>query len=73
MVFMLKDPFEETGQWWVPEKPDDKIYGTLRYSPTDIELVLSGTLDDVRAKDLVTGAAQPLSVQRFFGRRDQVS
>ena len=24
MEFMLKDSFEVTGQWWVPEKPDDK-------------------------------------------------
>ncbi len=56
LEFMLKDPFEVTGQWWVPEKPDDKFYGTLRYSPTNIELELSGTLDDVKAKELVAGS-----------------
>ncbi|MGI8978654.1 MAG: HEPN domain-containing protein [Pirellulaceae bacterium] len=56
--FMLKDPFEVTGQWWVPEKADDKIYGTLRYLPTDIELELSGTLDDVTARELVAGSPE---------------
>ncbi len=53
--FMLKDAFEVTGQWWVPEKLDEKLYGTLRYSPTNIELELSGTLDDVTAKELLAG------------------
>ena len=58
MEFMLKDAFEVTGEWWVPEKPDDKVHGTLRYSPTDIELELSGSLDDVTVKDLVAGSSK---------------
>lgn len=54
--FMLKDAFEVTGRWWVPGKPDEKLYGTLRYSPTKIELELSGTLDEVTAEELVAGS-----------------
>src|SRR4051812_26803841 len=54
--FMLKDAFEVTGQWWLLEKPDEKLYGTLRYSPTKIELELSGTLDEVTSGEIVTGS-----------------
>ena len=53
--FMLADSFDVTGEWWLPERPTEKLYGTLRYSPTNIELELSGTLDEVPAGDLMVG------------------
>jgi hypothetical protein len=51
--FLLADSFEVTGEWWLPEKPAEQLNGTLRYSPTNIELELSGTLDDVTTADLM--------------------
>lgn len=54
--FMLADSFEVTGEWWLTEKPTEKLYGTLCYSPTNIELELSGTLDEVTAGDLMDGS-----------------
>lgn len=56
MELMLNDAFEATGQWWLPHQPADKLYGTLRYSPANIELELSGMLDDETAKDLAAGS-----------------
>ena len=54
--FMLSDSFEVTGEWWLPEEADAKLYGTLRYSPTNIELELSGTLDESKIADLKSGS-----------------
>ena len=54
--FKLADSFEVTGEWWLPERPDEKLYGTLRYSPNEIELELSGTLDEVTTPDLMAGS-----------------
>lgn len=53
--FMLAEVFEVTGEWWLPDRPDDKVHGTLRYTHTDIELELSGSLETVPAEDLMGG------------------
>lgn len=37
--------FQSTGLWYLPSKPDEKIAGTLRYSPDDgLHLSLTGSL-----------------------------
>ncbi len=56
--FMLDDEFERTGRWWLPDKPEDQLHGTLRYSQSQIELELSGTFDDVAATELLGGSAE---------------
>ena len=56
--FMLADSFEATGEWWLREKPQAKIHGTLRYSHTNIELELSGSLDDVTAEKFLVGGSK---------------
>lgn len=39
--------FEEKGHWWLPEYPEDKVIGTLKFSPeTGIELDLMGDFED---------------------------
>ncbi|MEX0937332.1 MAG: HEPN domain-containing protein [Pirellulales bacterium] len=56
--FMLADAFEVTGTWWLPEKPDEPLYGTLRYRPPLIELELDGTFGNVASADLTPGAPE---------------
>jgi len=56
--FMLADSFEATGEWWLRENPEAKIHGTLRYSHTNIELELSGSLDNVTAEEFLVGGSK---------------
>ncbi len=42
--FPLAEPFEETGRWWLPEKPDAVITGILKYQQDEISLELNGIL-----------------------------
>ncbi|MBN8626285.1 MAG: hypothetical protein J0M17_12430 [Planctomycetes bacterium] len=51
--FMLGESFSATGRWWLPENPDVKVYGTLNYSRTKIELVLSGEFETVPLEKLM--------------------
>ena len=40
----LSNSFSLGGYWWLPDKPDQKIYGTLRYQPEAApELTLEGS------------------------------
>jgi hypothetical protein len=55
--YMLNDSFEVSGEWWLPDNPGEKLYGTLRYSPTNIELELSGTLAEITDAHLTLGAS----------------
>jgi hypothetical protein len=68
MKFPLDQPFEATGKWWLPEKPERPIFGTLAYSTTGIDLSLHGTLTEYSANDIM---AQPRVGERFsqvFGK-----
>ncbi|HMO16438.1 MAG TPA: hypothetical protein PKD64_18410 [Pirellulaceae bacterium] len=42
----LDDSFELTGNWWLPDKPDKKVPGVLRYDAGSIVLELIGNLHD---------------------------
>ena len=43
----LSDSFSLGGYWWLPDKPDQKIYGTLRYQPEAApELTLEGSFKE---------------------------
>src|SRR3546814_18744592 len=43
----LDEPGEWAGHWWLPENPDDKIPGVLRYLPDGpIELTLIGAFEE---------------------------
>jgi hypothetical protein len=41
----LLDNFELRGKWWLPDKPLDRVHGTLAYSPQGIRLQLDGKFD----------------------------
>lgn len=44
----MKDALSYTGQWWLPENPDDKVAGVLEYSQEDgIQLSLNGSFRDL--------------------------
>lgn len=51
---MLGEDFSATGKWWLPDNPDAKVFGTLTYSRTKIELVLSGEFERVPLAKLMT-------------------
>ncbi|MFK5164959.1 hypothetical protein [Propionibacterium freudenreichii] len=43
----LDDDGEWAGEWWIPDEPDHKVPGTLRYTSTDgLTLTLIGTFED---------------------------
>jgi len=43
----LSDSFSLGGYWWLPDKPDQEIYGTLRYQPEAApELTLEGSFKE---------------------------
>lgn len=45
----MLEPFEYTGLWWIPENPENKIAGILRYIPGEwAKLDLIGSFKDVR-------------------------
>ncbi|TBR12259.1 MAG: hypothetical protein EPO62_00400 [Candidatus Nitrosotenuis sp.] len=44
----FNEDFEIDGYWWFPEKPDNKVAGTLYYSSDAMRLELMGTLTDVK-------------------------
>ncbi|RJR31502.1 MAG: hypothetical protein C4576_31780 [Desulfobacteraceae bacterium] len=49
----LGKAFSLGAHWWLPEKPDDKIYGTLRYLPdAAAELTLEGSFNPESANYL---------------------
>jgi hypothetical protein len=56
--FMLHDEFEVPGEWWLPDAESEKLYGTLRYCQSEIELEVSGTFDDVSLPDQPAGASR---------------
>ena len=42
----LHESFEVTGKWWLPEKPESQIHGTLRFASDSLTLILSGNFTD---------------------------
>ena len=43
----LDDDGEWAGEWWLPDEPDHKVPGTLRYTSADgLALTLMGTFED---------------------------
>ncbi len=41
------EEFEYKGKWWLPDKPEKQISGTLRFNPTDgAVLELIGSFKD---------------------------
>jgi hypothetical protein len=56
----MNEEFEHIGYWWLPEKPDGKIPGKLRFTPTDgANLTLQGSLKG-------SGLASVVSSSKFF-------
>ncbi len=45
--YSLDDIFETGGQWYLPENPDQKVHGLLRYSSKGTELLLDGIFREV--------------------------
>ncbi len=42
--YFLNEDHQFVGSWWLPEKPDEKIIGILKFSQNSIVLELEGTL-----------------------------
>jgi hypothetical protein len=61
MQYPLDQSFEATGKWWLPEKPEHPVFGTLTYSTTQITLTLHGSLTEYSRQD----TAFPETGQRF--------
>ncbi|KTS81527.1 hypothetical protein NS115_15580, partial [Paenibacillus jamilae] len=40
----MSDQIELMGEWWLPDNPDSKLYGTLKYDQKKIELIIMGQL-----------------------------
>ena len=38
-------PFSIAGQWWLPERPDDRVAGTIDYENGEIRVELQGTFE----------------------------
>ena len=45
--YSLDDTFETGGQWYLPESPEQRVHGILRYSPKGTELHLDGMLREI--------------------------
>lgn len=44
----MRERFEHQGLWWLPDKPDDRIPGTLKFDPIDGAILnLMGSLKDL--------------------------
>jgi hypothetical protein len=65
--FMLDDKFEVAGEWWLPETQTERLFGTLRYSPSEIELEVSGTFEDVSLSDQLAGSSKFKDHACIFG------
>lgn len=50
--YALDTPFSFTGHWWLPDKPDHSIVGTITYSGENTLLELSGTFREPNQSDL---------------------
>jgi hypothetical protein len=46
--YSIDEPVELSGEWFLPDRPDRRIPGTLRYEPGNGTLHLSGTLSEVQ-------------------------
>lgn len=46
MRYSLLETFEIGGRWWLPERPTRVVSGTLRSSPNERVLILTGSFDD---------------------------
>jgi ApeA N-terminal domain 1/Apea-like HEPN len=53
----MLDSREYEGYWWLPERPDDKVVGTLYFSQDDVRLELLGAFSDSPAEPDEEGAA----------------
>jgi hypothetical protein len=66
--YKLEESFEAVGEWWLPERPTEKVHGTLRYSRTSITLELSGTFEAVKEEDLMYVGGSFTSYDCIHGR-----
>ena len=65
--FTFSDSFETAGHWWLPESPDKRVAGVLKYSPEGITLDLHGVLGIESFARLGTMEAMGGQVQLLFG------
>lgn len=48
----LQKSFEYKGQWWLPEKPENRLFGTLSYDPIKgAKLAIFGSFAEESAWD----------------------
>lgn len=71
----LAEPIEKSGFFWLPEKPDNKLHGTLRISESaEITLELIGLLDDPFAaprRDPTKNQFRQQDFDRILGRVEE--
>jgi ApeA N-terminal domain 1 len=67
----LDDVFDASGYWWLPDFQEDRLPGTLSYTPTDgIVLILQGVFDQPSLRDpsLIFGG-KAFSAERIYGEQ----
>jgi ApeA N-terminal domain 1 len=52
--YTLTEPFTTAGEWYLPEKPERRVSGTLSYSPEKIELRLHDLLSGEQPKGAIS-------------------
>ena len=66
--YKLEESFEAVGEWWLPERPAEKVHGALRYSRTSITLELNGSLEVVKEEELMYVSSSFTSYGCVHGR-----
>jgi hypothetical protein len=62
----LFDTFQLHGKWWLPSSPQDRVHGTLSYTPSQrIELRLDGKFQDPRLQNIFL--LQPFTSECILG------
>jgi hypothetical protein len=77
---MIK-PFEHRGVWWLPENPERRVYGVLKFDVTkDAILELFGSLRDGNASflqaDIILGdlnSGKPVTLLNCYEKNSQIS
>lgn len=70
--FLLHESLEVTGVWWLPDKPDRKIHGTLRFDGSDTELEVIESLSEIDILELMSGKVPSAFIEYpcIFGMSD---
>jgi hypothetical protein len=78
----MTEAFERKGIWWLPHRPEKRVYGTLKFDPvTGARLDLFGSLrgdadDDFLQSEIVLGeysSGKPITLYRCYENKQNIS